>query len=134
MSSSKTVCTFDAENFSLHYYLNYLRSITITIIITSTLRLYIIITSTLRLYITITSTLRLYITITSTLRLYITIINTITSTQAHHWPEELLILAQHSSLSGPDGAVNYNYIVTNSIISLLIGSRCIPNGAHTNHC
>ena len=31
------------------------------------------------------------------------------------------------------GAVNYDYIVTNSINSLLIGSRCIPNGAHTNH-
>ena len=42
-------------------------------------------------------------------------------------------LALHSSLFGPDGAVNYDYIVTNSINSLLIGSRCIPNGAHTNH-
>ena len=31
------------------------------------------------------------------------------------------------------GAVNYDYIVTNSINSLLIGSRCILNGAHTNH-
>ena len=28
-------------------------------------------------------------------------------------------------------AVNYDYIVANSIISLLIGSRCIPNVAHT---
>ena len=43
-------------------------------------------------------------------------------------------LALHSSLSGPDGTVNYDYIVTNSINILLIGSRCIPNGAHTNHC
>ena len=43
-------------------------------------------------------------------------------------------LAQHSSLFGPGGAINYDYIVTNSISSLLIGSRCIPNGAHTNHC
>ena len=43
-------------------------------------------------------------------------------------------LVQHSSLFGPDGAVNYDYIVTNSINSLLIGSKCIPNGAHTNHC
>ena len=43
-------------------------------------------------------------------------------------------LALHSSLFGPDGAINYDYIVTNSINSLLIGSRCIPNGAHTNHC
>ena len=43
-------------------------------------------------------------------------------------------LALHISLFGPDGAVNYDYIVTNSINSLLIGSRCIPNGAHTNHC
>ena len=37
-------------------------------------------------------------------------------------------LAQRSSLFGPDGAVNYDYIVTNSIISLF------PNGTHTNHC
>ena len=36
----------------------------------------------------------------------------------------------HSSLFG---TVNYDYIVTNSINYLLIGSRCIPNGAHTNH-
>ena len=43
-------------------------------------------------------------------------------------------LPLHSSLFGPDGAVNYDYIVTNSINCLLIGSRCIPNGAHTNHC
>ena len=42
-------------------------------------------------------------------------------------------VALHSSLFGPDGAVNYEYIVTNSINSLLIGSRCIPNGAHINH-
>ena len=40
-------------------------------------------------------------------------------------------LALHSSLFGPDGAVNYDYIVTNS---LLIGSKCITNGTHTNHC
>ena len=40
-------------------------------------------------------------------------------------------LALHSFLFGPDSTVNYNYIVTNSINSLLI---CIPNGAHTNHC
>ena len=43
-------------------------------------------------------------------------------------------LAQHSSLFGPDGAGNYDYIVTNSIKFLLIGSKCITNGAHTNHC
>ena len=30
------------------------------------------------------------------------------------------------------GAVIYDYIVTNSINSLLIGSRCILNGAHTS--
>ena len=36
-------------------------------------------------------------------------------------------LALHSSLFG---AVNYDYIITNSITSLLIGSRCIPM-AHT---
>ena len=30
------------------------------------------------------------------------------------------------------GTVNYDYIVTNNINSLLIGSRCIPNGVHTN--
>ena len=42
-------------------------------------------------------------------------------------------LALHSSLFGPDGTVNYAYNVTNSINCLLIGSRCIPNGTHTNH-
>ena len=31
------------------------------------------------------------------------------------------------------GVVNYDYIVTNSINPLLIGSRCIPNGTHVNH-
>ena len=43
-------------------------------------------------------------------------------------------LALHSSLFEPDGAVKYDYIVTNSINSLLIDSKCIPNGTHTNHC
>ena len=43
-------------------------------------------------------------------------------------------LAQYSSLFGPDGTINYDYIVTNSINSLLIGSKCIPNGTQTNHC
>ena len=42
-------------------------------------------------------------------------------------------LALHSSLWA-SGAVNYDYIVTNSINSLLIGSRCLPNATHTNHC
>ena len=43
-------------------------------------------------------------------------------------------LALQSSPFGPVvHAVNYDYIVTNSINSLLIGSRCILNGAHTNH-
>ena len=43
-------------------------------------------------------------------------------------------LALQSSLFEPDGTVKYDYIVTNSINSLLIVSTCIPNGAHTNHC
>ena len=43
-------------------------------------------------------------------------------------------LALHSSLFGPDGTVNYDYIIINSINSLLIGSRCIPNGIHTKYC
>ena len=41
-------------------------------------------------------------------------------------------LALHSSLFVPDGAGNYDYIITNSINSLLIGSKCITNGTHTN--
>ena len=41
-------------------------------------------------------------------------------------------LALYSSLFG--SAVNYDYIITNSISSLLIGLRCIPNGTHANHC
>ena len=32
-----------------------------------------------------------------------------------------------------NGAVNYDYIITNSINCLLIGSRCITNVVHTNH-
>ena len=32
---------------------------------------------------------------------------------AHHIPKELLIMALHSSLFGPDGAVNYDYIIIN---------------------
>ena len=43
-------------------------------------------------------------------------------------------LALHSSHFGPDGTVNYDYIVSNSINALLIDSRCVPNGIHTNHC
>ena len=42
-------------------------------------------------------------------------------------------LTLHSSLFG-HGAVNYDYIVSNIINSLLLGSRCILNGTHTNHC
>ena len=56
---------------------------------------------------------------------------------AHHWLKELnSYLALHSSLFGTDGIVNYDYIVTSSINCLLIiiGSRYIPNGTHTNHC
>ena len=41
-------------------------------------------------------------------------------------------LALHSSLWASD-AVNYDYIVTNSINCMLIGSRYIPNGAHSPH-
>ena len=41
-------------------------------------------------------------------------------------------LALHSSLFGPDDTVNYDYIITNSINTLLIGS--IPNSAHIHHC
>ena len=41
-------------------------------------------------------------------------------------------LALHGSLWA-SGIVNYDYILTNSINCLLIGSRCIPNDAHTNH-
>ena len=40
-------------------------------------------------------------------------------------------LVLYSSLFGPDGAVNYDYIVANSINCLLIGSRCIHNGTLT---
>ena len=49
----------------------------------------------------------------------------------HHWPKELLIW--HSTARS-DGIVNYDYIVTNSINALLIGSKCIPSDTHTNHC
>ena len=49
-------------------------------------------------------------------------------------PQKASYLALHSSLFGPDGTVNYDYIVTNSINFLLIGLKCIPNDAHTNYC
>ena len=53
----------------------------------------------------------------------------------HHWPKELLIWhCTYSSLFGPDGTVNYDYIATNIINSLLIDLICIPNDTHTNHC
>ena len=50
---------------------------------------------------------------------------------AHHWPKELLIWLCTVLPFGPNGAVNYDYIITNSINCLLIGSRSIPNGTHT---
>ena len=40
-------------------------------------------------------------------------------------------LFRTAPFSGPNGTVNYGYIVTNSINSLLIALRSIPNGAHT---
>ena len=44
-------------------------------------------------------------------------------------------LALHSSLFRPVALlIMIDYKVTNSITSLLIGSRYIPNGTHTNHC
>ena len=43
-------------------------------------------------------------------------------------------LVLHSSLFGPDGTVNYDYIITNSINSLLIGSKCLTSGPYINHC
>ena len=39
---------------------------------------------------------------------------------AHHWPKELLI-CQGTVLFGPDSAVNYDYIITNSINKLAQG-------------
>ena len=47
-------------------------------------------------------------------------------------PKSLFDTAQFSLWAS--GTVSYDYIITNSINSLLIGSRCIPNGAHTIHC
>ena len=46
-------------------------------------------------------------------------------------PKSFLFGAAQFSLWA-SGTVNYDYIVTNSINCLLIGSRYIPNGAHTN--
>ena len=48
-------------------------------------------------------------------------------------PKSFLFGTVQSSLWA-SGAFNYAYIVTNSINSSLIGSRCIPNGTHTNYC
>ena len=42
-------------------------------------------------------------------------------------------LAQHSSFFGPDRKLIMILSLYNSINSLLIGSKCIPNGIYTNH-
>ena len=53
----------------------------------------------------------------------------------HVWcTQRASYLVLHSSLFESDGAVNYDCIVTYSINSLLIGSRCISNGTHTRDC
>ena len=52
---------------------------------------------------------------------------------AHHWPKDLIWHCTVLSLWAI-GAVNYDDFITTTIKSLLIGSRCIPNGAHTNYC
>ena len=48
------------------------------------------------------------------------------------WASYLARTAQFSLWAS--GAVIYNYIVTNCINCLLIGSRRISNGSHTNYC
>ena len=47
-------------------------------------------------------------------------------------PKSFLFGTAHFSLWA-SGTVNHDYTVTNSIDSFLLGSRCISNGAHTNH-
>ena len=47
-----------------------------------------------------------------------------------HYVNETFI--DRCAIFEPDDAVNYDYIITNSINCLLISSRGIPNGAHTN--
>ena len=47
-------------------------------------------------------------------------------------PQELLIW--HSTFLSLGQMVQLIMIITNSINSSLIGSRCITNGTHTNHC
>ena len=47
-------------------------------------------------------------------------------------PKSFLFGTAHFSFCA-SGAVNYDYIFTNSINSLLTGSRYIPNGAHINN-
>ena len=46
-------------------------------------------------------------------------------------PKSFLFCTAQFSLWASD-TVNYDYIVTNSINSLIV-SRCVPNGAHTNY-
>ena len=50
-----------------------------------------------------------------------------TSLLVHHWPKELLIWHCTVLSLGQIAPVNYDYIVTNSINTLLTGSRCISN-------
>ena len=52
----------------------------------------------------------------------------------HHWAKGAFYLALHSSLFGPDGQFIMIILSTDSIKSLLIGSKCIPSDTNTNHC
>ena len=64
-------------------------------------------------------------------RLYILLAMFLISSYGTPLAKRASYLALHISLFGPYGTVNYDYVVTNSINCLLIGSRYIPN---SNHC
>ena len=53
---------------------------------------------------------------------------------AHHWPaQRASYLALHSSLFGPVAQLIMIILSLTALTLQLIGSRCILNGAHTNH-
>ena len=52
------------------------------------------------------------------------------------WTEKQHLVSYYSTMkySYILSTLSILYIITSSINSLLIGPRCIPNGAHTSHC
>ena len=64
---------------------------------------------------------------------YTSIFDKLTCIWCTNGPKSFLFGTAQFSLWA-SGAVNYDHNITNCIKSLLIVSKCILNGTHTNHC